>query len=72
MAAVDEAFELTATERRARVVELLAGGLVRLIRRGTLGGGDADGTPTSLPDSGGSDDSRLEFSLDTGLTVGGG
>ena len=72
MAAVGEAFELTATERRARVAELLASGLVRLIRRGTLAVGGADGTPTSLPDSGGSSDSRLESSRGTGLTVGDG
>lgn len=72
MAAMGEAFELTATERRARVAELLANGLVRLIRRGMLAVGDADGSPSSLLDSGGSGDSRLEFSRDTGLNVGGG
>ncbi len=72
MAAMGEAFKLTATERRARVAELLASGLVRLIRRGTLSVGAVEGTPTSLPDSGGSGGSRLESSLDTGLTVGGG
>ncbi len=72
MAAMGEAFELTTTERRARVAELLASGLVRLIRRGTLATSGAGGTRTSLTDSGGSGESRLESSRDTGLTVVGG
>jgi hypothetical protein len=69
---MDSTVELTATERRARVAEILAGGLVRLKRRGTLAArvaGDAVADPTSLPISGDSPASRLESSAESGLTV---
>lgn len=63
--------EPTATERRGRVAEILAVGLVRLKRRGMLAVGRDDdaANKTSLPISGDSPTSRLESSGESGLTV---
>ena len=72
LSATDPSFELTTSERRARVAEILASGLVRLKRRGTLAIPYADETKaseTSLPISGDSPASRLECSSKSGLTV---
>jgi hypothetical protein len=65
----DQSLELSPTERRARIVNILAGGLVRLHRRGTLGfDGDAQ-SQNSSADSETSGNSRLESSAKSGLTV---
>lgn len=65
----DQSLELTTTERRARIVNILAGGLVRLKRRGTLGVSGVDSSETSLPDFGDLVQLRLESSLNSRLTV---
>ncbi|WP_146462498.1 hypothetical protein [Rubripirellula tenax] len=71
MSATNSIVELTAAERRARVAAILAGGLVRLKRRGALAVGeatDASGGETSLSISDDPLASRLESLGDIRLT----
>ncbi len=65
----DQSLELSATERRTRVVDILAGGLVRLQRRGTLGFDGIAASQDSSADSERTGNSRLESSAKSGLTV---